>query len=392
MQSRSQQYAIEQAFGALILRAEAHDHAAIAHKAGLAHLHTPGGSPELASSPEFAELIRKQGKRRQASRFQCSLPAMLGGCNESAIRSHSVQRGGGLTHLAESGKVRSCVDFTRSALITALDPSPKLLGVKKQASVFPGFCSSHDTALFRDAEVDGAQPTRRVAASLHLRALLFERWCKEHMRADDLLEHLEQKQWASEEERDQVLAPIRFQNRQGELGVEDAEVDLSVVLATGLDGIESHLNSLVIGVQGSPNVAACGCFCPQFTRKGRTLYDLESGDSHGPKLSVNVVPVSSNASNVFLSWSKQEDEKMRPFAYSCLQYPKRSLGSALFTLAIDHVENVHFRPSFWDGLRDDEQRTMLGHLHNGGHNGLQNGRSRIKAFGMMDCTGVQDLS
>jgi hypothetical protein len=72
-------------------------------------------------------------------------------CSTTIIRSHTVQKKGGLAAIAEDGHVMTVKPSMRELIKTQGNPQPQKIGVNK-ASVFPGFCGRHDTALFKPIE------------------------------------------------------------------------------------------------------------------------------------------------------------------------------------------------------------------------------------------------
>lgn len=356
-------------------------------EAGEAHLHQVGGSEDFRQHPRVRSFFRHHHQQRRKQRYLCSFPKELGGCSAYSIRSHSVQRNGGLSLITEAGKVYSCVDFTTSPMTSILNPSPRLLGHQKQASVFFGFCGEHDRVLFRGAEVDAKRPRPLVASTLHLRALLFERWCKENIQFTGYREWVNADPPKDDDVASRVLDSVEYQELQGKYGAMDVDDQLEKLLAGGLPLYSSRLKSYYMDFEGPPLVAACGCFCPEFLRGGRSLYNLLDDSFRGPKLSINIVPHTAESTRIWVSWPLAEDEKMQPFFDEMTVYPTNQQASAMFSLAADTIENIHFRPSFWEGLSLQQQREFLGHMHNKAPGSSQYGSRRIKFFGKRAATG-----
>lgn len=93
-------------------------------------------------------------------------------CESNPISAHSIQRGGPLSLLAESGHVY--------ILHAPVDPSRRpestfrRVGLKK-ALVFPGLCATHDQSLFKKIETEPFDSSREEQLRLHAyRAVLQE--------------------------------------------------------------------------------------------------------------------------------------------------------------------------------------------------------------------------
>lgn len=97
------------------------------------------------------DYYREMLKARRSRKCMWS-NAGQGDCDKEAIDSHSLQRLGPLAAIAKNNKVIGFVDKLENGLPIHLGIKPKLLGTKKEASVFGGYCSGHDSALFKKVE------------------------------------------------------------------------------------------------------------------------------------------------------------------------------------------------------------------------------------------------
>ena len=99
----------------------------------------------------WARTFGKVQKRLGRMEYKCLVP----GCNQKAINSHSQQKEGQLRAIARNGNVYALERNLYRALKGTEQRSSllylSLVGLK-EASVFPGFCASHDTSLFAHIE------------------------------------------------------------------------------------------------------------------------------------------------------------------------------------------------------------------------------------------------
>lgn len=121
---------------------------------------------DQAPVSEYAWLGAFNQARRAGT---CKHPDAPAACSGSSIGSHTVQRAGSLTSIAEKGHVYSRRDYTG---MKGRRGHPDLVGVNK-ASTFPGFCGHHDGETFRPIDRLGKLDTR-AAFLLSYRSLCFE--------------------------------------------------------------------------------------------------------------------------------------------------------------------------------------------------------------------------
>lgn len=108
----------------------------------------------------------------------CYHPDAPIGCSGKVIGSHTVQRNGPLRSIARDGHVYGY----RVTGVAGEEELPKLIGLR-DASVFPGFCSLHDTQLFASVERARIEATPKTAFLLTYRALAYELHQKKKSRA-----------------------------------------------------------------------------------------------------------------------------------------------------------------------------------------------------------------
>jgi hypothetical protein len=100
-------------------------------------------------------------------------------CREEAIQSHSLQRSGPLASISESGHVIKIGSMLRAQPIENRSLFERV-GLSN-ASVFPGFCATHDNTLFSELEGDRLEFSKRTGVLVSIRAISMELYKKLHM-------------------------------------------------------------------------------------------------------------------------------------------------------------------------------------------------------------------
>src|SRR5258708_1750203 len=99
----------------------------------------------------FKRAIQKADKHLRNKEYSCLFP----GCKKKAIRSHSVPRAACLEALADEGTLYARrQSFNGIMRMTSPNDPPDIVEVGvNEAGIFKGYCSDHDTLLFRSAEI-----------------------------------------------------------------------------------------------------------------------------------------------------------------------------------------------------------------------------------------------
>jgi hypothetical protein len=117
--------------------------------------------------------VRKRGKKGY-----CSHSFDGEGCSSGIVKSHTVQRNGGLAAIAEGkSRVLSVKPNLKAMIEHYGNPPPKEIGIG-DASVFPGFCGVRDDAVFKLIEGKTINLRAREALLFGYRAIAYERFTK----------------------------------------------------------------------------------------------------------------------------------------------------------------------------------------------------------------------
>lgn len=308
---------------------------------------------EVAKAPNYFALTAATAKAFDVG--ECSHPDAPKGCSGRAIRSHTVQKGAALAAIAEKQHVisggRPAVDQLHK---NAGQIVPKLTGVNK-ASTFPGFCSSHDTSLFLPIE-SGALPLDRYSAFLlSYRAMAYELHAKERgiggiesarvgdagcsfaeqaAFQQDIHAFLIGLKWGLED-------LLRWKSRLDQI-YQTKDTSAADLLAVEFDGV-------------LPFVAAFA-LQPEWDFDGKRLQDplLEQ-----PAQVSLTVTVAGGKSIAVFTWFDGPGSVGDRFARSFASTKEADRPTALLRFVLAFSENVHMRPSWWDGLSQSDRADAL---------------------------------
>ncbi|MGB6689750.1 MAG: hypothetical protein WBE76_18085 [Terracidiphilus sp.] len=281
----------------------------------------------------------------QSSRLnRCFAPS--GTCRESAIRAHSVQNGAVMAILHRDGHVKA--------------PSPKInkdesfsivwqdIG-RNLATTFEGFCSSHDSALFKPIDTqpfDVKNPEqlflyayRAVARELHAS---MEAAIKVQSMYDQRIE-----------------AGIDNGNQPEAAGMMAVERMLhahaTYAYKTKLDNAltngryESLIHEIICLPNQAPAVAAS------------VFFDLERrpNEEEPPRTALNIFPTSKDETVALFSFTEVDAVAIREYIRDILEsdgaYKKYLLSRMLLT----HAENFVIAPPIFDSWSDEKRNAIL---------------------------------
>ena len=320
------------------------------------------GRPFRKCHGYLSELPRYEAKRafallrRSIPPAKCHAPDAPRDCSGKVISSHTLQRSGSLQRISESGHVLSL--FTSGNECLQLDGSvePVRQAVKK-ASTFPGFCIHHDTTLFSPIESREIIPDPSQAMAFHYRTICFEYWCKQSGGfSDDQYSVI----FRGKNHSEQKSAYLDFFAReQGvSLACRDLAIEKQACERSLLSKIFGDVRSLLFRLSGQPFITVSGCFSPTPDWDGRKIFSLTDRKEHGDRSTINLIPLNDGSSILLLTWSHSTSSRVVEYAKSAFEYNDKTLPLRLVTMCLDHIENIHFRPSWWRNLNELERRYM----------------------------------
>lgn len=274
-----------------------------------------------------------------ASATTCSSP--------TSIKSHTIQRRGGLGSIAESGHVYS----TKKAFADLKKRSGQVdmerIGVG-QASTFPGFCSHHDTELFRPVEQANSKLDAYSAFLLSLRAATYEVATKD----SQLRAHVASKEFIDYGRSFQQQAMLQNFLSLHQDGIERGLEDITLLKVLYDEAFQSQdfskFNFYGVEFDKVLPFAAAGAFMPEFDFSGTKLQEIKEGQPVS-QIALNITQLGDNTCVVF-GWFGGSDCAAARLVDSFKAIPQKEKANSLLVLAMEHLENFFCTPSWWSGL------------------------------------------
>ena len=298
---------------------------------------------------EFHKLEKKRRKRFQ--RRYCLHPDAPKGCSGDLISAHSVQKALISSFLAEEQHVLKFVLEADPKASGAVLFAPDLVGINK-ATTFNGFCGFHDDGLFKPLEANEFQFSPEQIALMGFRAFSRELYSKDAqldvntMLKDHMLEHQELQTLDR-------LGALYF----AKLGLENAKKNLRTAWENFgqmvTTGDLSSLRYFAARFDFIPPYLASTAFLPEWNFEGNRLQNLdEIEEFHGLAFSAWAANEDSTA---VLCWHESADKICIPFVQSLQKIDDSRLANRILSMAFEESENVIMRPSWWEGLKDNDK-------------------------------------
>jgi hypothetical protein len=272
-----------------------------------------------------------------------------------SIKSHTIQRRGGLAAIAEDGHVYSIKRGMES--IEKMDGQVGLekIGLAK-ASTFPGFCATHDSDMFKPIEQAGVTLDRRTGFLLSFRAIAYELATKgtqlrSHEIQRDLLDR--GKPFVLQRMAQSLLHQIRVSAKKGRDDVTAWKGDYDRAFLA--DDLSSFRMFGVMFDRVLPFVAA-GAFMPEYDFQGTKLQalGLNKASSH---VALNVTPFDGKTC-VVMGWTEDSGGVASKLVDSFKSVPDDAKANALLVLSLEHLENFYCTPSWWEALSSETSAVL----------------------------------
>jgi hypothetical protein len=287
-------------------------------------------------------------------RASCSCPEQLRSeCSGPPINSHSIAKSLGLQAFSVRGHVLSLRHDFKTLKRTKGKAEIGLTGVNK-ASVFPGFCSHHDSSLFRALETEPFSYTEQQCAQLSYGAIARERYSKMiGMDVNNFLKGSDGGRSLSEQ-----VAIQEFLASYGTgLSLADADLGRAIehhheaLLATDYGRFES----LVLEFSSFPVLCKTG-HMPSEDWYGRVIQDLSDTTLQADWLTA-VSFHSVNRAWVVFTWLRSSDA-MKALVTSLLEKCSTNLTDALTKYFFSISENIIVDDVWWSSLDAAQKGTL----------------------------------
>lgn len=269
-------------------------------------------------------------------------------------RSHTIQRKGGLSTIAEAGHVLTPMREFRTDIESLASFEPRRVGIGT-ASTFMGFCGKHDNELFAPIEKRPMVIDQESAFLLSFRSVCYELFSQEcALKNVDIARDLDKGKpfWI------QCVVQKDVQTKAARF-TESLEYvrrlrDRFVKTFDAQGGSEFHYHAFMFS-ERLPFVA-CGVFFLDLDINGNRLQLLDRECENFDQICCNMTNLHNTAVAVF-GWFDDNQSATR-LVESLRRVRNHCLANQLLFLLCDHIENMYLQLSWWSSLPDDSRDAL----------------------------------
>ncbi|HFQ5583287.1 TPA: hypothetical protein ACGVBR_002653 [Vibrio vulnificus] len=278
------------------------------------------------------------------SKKYCCASFDASNCELPIKGAHTIQRGRVLSSLAESGHVGT---FYRN--ITGFEETQKLrTGIKKEASIFYGFCHYHDTELFKAIELEEFSLSSSNAWASSYRAVCHEFYQKRA--AIDVIKWQRENLDKGLELYEQILIQekLHINNINVRKGFEDIECIKIAYEKAFVNNEFNRVTSYVIKFDAPLTIAVCASISPYYDLSHNRMQNKGNPHDNFQHIALSTVTIDGNAAYVisYLSEHTVIDGYVRELISKGNAFVKSWLMKSIFA----YTENCFFRLSWWSSL------------------------------------------
>lgn len=271
-------------------------------------------------------------------------------CSESPISSHTVSKSRYLAQVAENNQVLQWdTNHWANDSLSVTDLTPKYTAI---ATTFPGFCSQHDSSLFKCLDEDEFMATPKQLFMQAYRTNAREVHCKQaQILAFPQPEDVARLHGQPEPEK-------ATHSLFGELNMQSMEVGLrdNLIHQSRLDQILSvsdfrRLRSCIVPFKfpEKPFMASAGSFYPDFDIHGQEIQDFGDATAFLNTLHFSILP-SAGQSYAIFSFLDIEAHGPKQLIDSIMASDR--IGDLLAWVPFSYIENTVVRPSWWQSISE----------------------------------------
>lgn len=267
---------------------------------------------------------------------------MTKGCAGGTINAHTVSRSGSLGAIA-----RNSHTYSYKLSVEGLNKSggkilPTLIGWR-EASTFPGFCSTHDKALFAPLEDEPFTGSAQQSFLLAYRIVARELYTK---LGSSLQSDFRDALASSNAPLSDLVSAM---NLGVNIGLRDAERHKERYDKVLENSNWGSVRAVLFRFNTIFPIQCAGGFFPEKDIKGRTIQNFGVGRKTPDAMTLASFAAGGN-SYISFCWLEDSDASCSAYVSDLFELPQSELPAILGTIILQVSENCHFAPDWYDNL------------------------------------------
>ncbi|NKB38184.1 MAG: hypothetical protein GKR93_13645 [Gammaproteobacteria bacterium] len=312
--------------------------------------------------PERIEKIINQMLKKGRQGVCLHPNASVSECSSKIIKAHTVQKGGGLSVIAENGHVISIKKGLKNIHKNNGAVVPDEIGIN-DASTFMGFCGKHDNELFEPVEQQLFQLNERAAFLLSFRAISYEYFTKqEALKTFDIQRGADK--GLDYEMQQNIQNHIHIYKTGLEIGMEDLKQWKQLYDQRFISQDFISMPHYAIKFDEVLPFVCCGTFHPEVDFNGKQVQIITRGSAKREHVSISM-SVMQNKTFVSFGWDGELQGPAEQFVSSFKELSSSDKANALLHLVVEQLENTYFNITWWKGISAPDRASLIARIENG---------------------------
>ena len=298
----------------------------------------------LPREENFHQIKKEFLKGDRAAKY-CSAPASFKcNCSPKVIKAHTVPKSSSLRAISRDGHV------------VGWKGSFGLVGVN-QASIFSGFCKTHDNEIFSPIETEAFEKTSEQCFLWAYRAVCLELYRKREKEKEyqEVLKEIGKQASVKDE--------VKWSLGGVELGLKDMLCHKEIFDQILKEQLYTDCRSIVFELSEISPVVVCSGTNPNFDFCGNRLQDLLR---FAPDLMTMNVFNQHEKGFIVLSWSKNYAEAPQKLIKSLYRKSREEFSIYLIQYLFFNCQNCFISPDWWDKVGKENRQSISEYLFLGG--------------------------
>jgi len=283
-------------------------------------------------------------------------------CIHNPIGSHTIQRKGGISAIAEQGHVISSKRGYEQMIKNDGRIVPSKIGVRA-ASTFMGFCANHDNSLFKPIEDRKFELNTEAAFLLAYRTVGYEYLMKRNaVEAIEIHRTADKgRDWGFQSNYQQQLHHIKAGFN---IGLDHIDYWKNRYDEMLLSKNYAGFHHFAVKFESTLPYVSCGGFLPEIDLNGVRLQVLSKNYEQMEQVCFNLSALDGK-SFLVLAWLGATDGPAYQFVSSFSTLPDEEMANMGLHLATELIENTYFRPSWWENLTHTDKSYLISRIRSG---------------------------
>ncbi len=315
------------------------------------------GHPSYTTQTPISQIIQDQ-KDRYTQNI-CYAPTKYHHeCSSHIIQAHTISKSKNLAKIAQNEHVYSFMGSNFGQLIKTNGKITARRMSIKQASTFSGFCSKHDSEIFKPLDEDFDLTLEKIFLNYY-RTMVRELYLKEKNTSYQKTTMKNYDKGLSKIEQILYQTSLSRLSTGMDIGHRDLKIIKSNMDKNLLSKNFSSMKYYAIIINKIPDIISTCVWVASSDFQGNSLVDLSDAEQYYNSICVSTLVLSGEQGLILFSWDDElKSSECYKFIHSLHQLPSNHKIQACAYWLFACNENIFFSPEWWDLLGISKQQQI----------------------------------